>query len=315
MAPTENENLNTKPGLEPRPQRRFFAKDENINWFKSVSFFGVHLVGFMAPLTGISWAAVGMCLLMYFTRMFAITGGYHRYFSHRTYKTSRFFQFLLAFVGASSGQKGPLWWAAYHRHHHKYSDTEQDIHSPVLRGFWWAHIGWILCDKYESTHEESVKDLTIYPELRWINKYPGIAPIILASALFFWGAFLKQAAPGLHTNGVQMLAWGFFTSTIFVYHGTFFINSLMHVIGKKRFETGDYSKNSLILALTSMGEGWHNNHHRYPYSERQGIYWWEIDMTHYILRVFSWMGVVWDIKTHPPEIYLEARGLKGGPGS
>jgi stearoyl-CoA desaturase (delta-9 desaturase) len=239
--------------------------------------------------------------------MFAITGAYHRYFSHRTYKTSRFFQFVLALWGTSCGQQGPLWWAAHHRHHHKYSDTDQDIHSAKLRGLWWSHVGWILCKKYAATNEEAVKDLAKYPELRWINKYHGIAPFILAASIFFFGSFLQHTAPSLHTNGLQMLAWGFFTSTTVLYHGTFSINSLAHMIGKRRFATGEESKNSLILSLITMGEGWHNNHHRYPYSERQGIYWWEIDMSHYVLRFFSWFGLVWDIKTHPEEIYAEAR--------
>lgn len=283
-----------------------FAVDERLDWGGSIAFFGVHVVGILAIFTGISWAAIGMCLFMYYSRMFAITGAYHRYFSHRTYKTSRFFQFVLAFWGASCGQQGPLWWAAHHRHHHKFSDTEQDIHSAKLRGLWWSHVGWILCKRYAPTNEEAVKDLAKYPELRWINKYHGVPPFILAASIFFFGVFLQHAAPGLHTDGIQMLCWGFFTSTTFLYHGTFCINSLAHLIGKKRFDTGEESKNSLILSIITMGEGWHNNHHRYPYSERQGIYWWEVDMSHYVLRVFSWFGLVWDIKLHPEEIYREA---------
>jgi stearoyl-CoA desaturase (delta-9 desaturase) len=285
-----------------------FNRGDEMDWVGGIPFFMVHLVGVLAIFTGISWAAVAMCVFMYYFRMFAITGVYHRYFSHRTYKTSRFFQFILAFWGASAAQQGPIWWAAHHRHHHKFSDLEQDVHSAKLRGFWWSHVGWILSKRYNATNEEVVKDLTKYPEIRWIGKYHGIAPFILAASIFFFGVFLQHAAPGLGTNGLQMLAWGFFTSTTILYHGTFCINSLAHVIGKKRFETGDYSKNSLILSILTMGEGWHNNHHRYPYSERQGIYWWEIDMSHYILRVFSWFGLVWDIKVHPPEIFAEARG-------
>ncbi|HEY5038470.1 MAG TPA: fatty acid desaturase, partial [bacterium] len=206
----------------------------------------------------------------------------------------------------------PLWWAAHHRHHHKFSDTDQDVHSVRMRGFWWAHVGWILSKKYNPMNEEVVKDLVKYPEIRWINKYHGVAPFVLAASIFFFGTFLQHAAPSLHTNGLQMLCWGFFTSTTILYHGTFTINSLAHLFGKKRFETNDDSKNSLILSLLTMGEGWHNNHHRYPYSERQGIYWWEIDMTHYTLKVFSWLGLVWDIQTHPKEIYVEARSVNKG---
>jgi len=295
---------------QPKSVLRTFTRDEQIDWIGTIPFALVHLVGVLAIFTGISWAAVGMCLFMYYARMFAITGAYHRYFSHRTYKTSRFFQFVLAWWGASCAQQGPLWWAAHHRHHHKFSDTEQDIHSAKLRGLWWSHVGWIICKRYAKTNEEAVKDLTKYPELMWIDKNHGVAPFILAVLIFFFGVLLEHVAPGLHTNGMQMLAWGFFTSTTILYHGTFCINSLAHLIGKKRFETGEESKNSLILSIITMGEGWHNNHHRYPYSERQGIYWYEIDMSHYVLRIFSWFGLVWDIKLHPEEIYAEARGVK-----
>ena len=303
-APSEAQ---VKPAKYVRPA---IAPNERIDWPGSIPFILVHVMGVLAIFTGVSWTAVGMCVFMYYARMFAITGAYHRYFSHRTYKTSRFFQFVLGFWGASCGQQGPLWWAAHHRHHHKFSDTEQDIHSAKLRGLWWSHVGWIVCKRYAPTNEEAVKDLAKYPELRWLNKYHGIPPFILATSIYFFGVLLENIAPGLHTNGLQMIMWGFFTSTTILYHGTFCINSLAHLIGKQRFETGEESKNSLILSLITMGEGWHNNHHRYPYSERQGIYWWEIDMSHYILKVFSWLGLVWDIKLHPEEIYAEASGNK-----
>jgi stearoyl-CoA desaturase (delta-9 desaturase) len=281
---------------------RTFTKDEKIDWGGSIAFFGVHVIGLFAWVTGVSWAAIAMCFFMYYFRMFAITGIYHRYFSHRSYKTSRWFQFVMGFWGTSCGQQGPLWWAAHHRHHHKYSDTPEDIHSPGLRGFWWSHWGWVICKRYAPTNEEAVKDLAKFPELKFINKHHGLAPFILAVAIFFFGTFLEHAAPGLHTNGMQMLAWGFFTSTTLLYHGTFTINSLSHVFGKKRFETGDDSKNNFILSLITMGEGWHNNHHKFPYAESQGIYWWEIDMSHYILTAFSWVGLVWDIQKHPKEL-------------
>ncbi len=292
----------TGPETVWRRLRLKYTHDEQIDWAGSLAFFGVHVIGIAAVFTGISWAAAVVCLFMYYGRMFAITGAYHRYFSHRTYKTGRFFQFVLAFWGASCAQQGPLWWAAHHRHHHKYSDTEKDIHSPRLRGLWWAHVGWVLCKKYSGTNEAAVKDLAKYPELRWINKHHGVAPFVLAAAIYLLGSFLQHSAPGLHTNGMQMLTWGFFTSTTALYHGTFSINSLSHLIGTKRFRTGDDSRNSLFLTLITMGEGWHNNHHRYPFSERQGIYWWEIDPSHYILKAFSLVGLVWDIQVHPKQI-------------
>ncbi len=316
---TPNPTNNQEPTPDPytkvsETQRRLlrtFTVDEKIDWFGSIPFFGVHVVGILAFLTGISWAAIAMCLFMYYARMFAITGIYHRYFSHRSYKTSRFFQFIMALWGTSCGQQGPLWWAAHHRHHHKYSDTAEDIHSPKLRGLWWAHWGWVICKRYSATNEEAVKDLTKYPELKFLNKYHGLAPFVLATLIFFFGSFLQQVAPQLHTNGMQMLCWGFFTSTTLLYHGTFTINSLSHVIGKKRFDTGDESKNSFILSMITMGEGWHNNHHKFPYAEPQGIYWWEIDMSHYVLKVFSWIGLVWDIQIHPKELFSKDTANKG----
>jgi stearoyl-CoA desaturase (delta-9 desaturase) len=242
--------------------------------------------------------------------MFAITGGYHRYFSHKSFKTSRFFQFILGWIGACSAQKGPIWWASHHRHHHQYSDTEEDIHSAAINGIWWSHIGWVLSSRFLEPRNELAKDLLKYPEIVWLDKYNVIPPALLAILVFLFGAALGHFAPGLGTNGLQMLVWGFFVSTTLLYHGTFLVNSFTHLVGKKRFVTGDESRNSLIIALITMGEGWHNNHHRYPGSERQGFYWWEIDMTHYILKFLSIFGVVWDLRTPPERIYEEAKANK-----
>lgn len=239
--------------------------------------------------------------------MFGITGGYHRYFSHRSYKTGRVFQFILGFIGASAAQKGPLWWAAHHRHHHRHSDTEEDLHSPRINGLWWAHLGWVISPKFVDTNIEAVRDLAKFSELRWLNDNHHIAPISLGVFTFFLGVALNYWFPGLGTNGFQMLIWGFFISTVLTYHATFCINSFTHMIGRRRFKTTDDSRNSLPLALITMGEGWHNNHHRYPGSEKQGFYWWEIDLSHYVLTVLSWLGIVWDLRVPPEAIYEEAK--------
>jgi stearoyl-CoA desaturase (delta-9 desaturase) len=239
--------------------------------------------------------------------MFAITGGYHRYFSHRSYKTSRVFQFILAVLGTSSAQKGPIWWASHHRHHHKHSDTPEDIHSPVVQGIYYAHLGWIMSSQFLQPRLELVKDLLAFPEIRWLEKYNMVPPVLLGVGTFFLGMWLELAFPELGTTRWQMLVWGFFVSTVLLYHGTFCINSFTHLIGKKRFKTTDESRNNFILALITLGEGWHNNHHRYPGSEPQGMYWWEIDISHYILKVLSWFGIVWDIRRHPERLYEEAR--------
>lgn len=280
--------------------------DDRPDWIGSSAFVGVHLACLLAFYTGVSWAAVGMLVFTYTARMFGITGAFHRYFSHRTYKTSRFFQFCLAWLGTSSAQQGPLWWAAHHRHHHRFSDQENDIHSPVQHGFFWSHVGWIVCKKYEKTNFSAIPDFAKYPELRFLNNFHIIPPIVLALTVYGIGELLATYAPSLGTNGLQMLVWGFFISTTLLYHCTFFINSVAHVIGKRRFETKDASRNNWWLAILTLGEGWHNNHHRCPYSERQGIYWWEIDISHYILTGLSWMGLVWDLQKPPKTIYEEA---------
>ena len=282
------------------------ATPSAINILKTAVFWGIHAACLGVIWVGISPIAVAVCAALYLLRMFAITGGYHRYFSHRTYKTSRLFQFILAFIGASSAQKGPLWWAGHHRHHHRHSDTDEDIHPPS-KGLWWAHVGWVVSPAYLETRMHEVKDLARYPELRFIDEWHLIAPVALGVSMFALGLGLEAA--GFDTNGWQMLIWGFFISTTLVYHGTFVINSLTHKWGRRRFATTDNSRNSFILSLITLGEGWHNNHHRYPGSERQGFYWWEIDLTHYALTVLSWFGIVWDLRKPPAHIYEEARTL------
>ncbi|MFQ6674277.1 MAG: acyl-CoA desaturase, partial [Fidelibacterota bacterium] len=254
---------------------------------------------------------VAVCAGTFACRMFAITGGFHRYFSHRSYKTSRSFQFILAFVGVAATQKGPLWWAANHRQHHRYSDTNNDVHSPIVSGFWWSHVGWILSRKHVSTNMNAVRDLARYPELRFLNRHHWVPPTVLAVGLFGIGAWVAALFPELHTSGSQLLIWGFFISTVMLYHCTFSVNSLAHLVGSRRFATNDKSRNNLWIALITLGEGWHNNHHRYPGSERQGFYWWEIDITHGILKMLSWVGLVWDLREPPSEIYHEAKTAKG----
>jgi stearoyl-CoA desaturase (delta-9 desaturase) len=266
------------------------AGDERIRWIANIPFFGVHLAALLGPiLIGWSWTGLGLALALYAVRMFGLTAGFHRYFSHRSYKTSRVFQFLLAVLGTSSTQKGALWWAAHHRAHHKNSDTPDDVHSVKQRGFWWAHVQWILVRKYTATDWERIRDLSRYPELRWLNKHYLVPPLALAAVLFL-------------TGGLWALVWGFFVSTTLLWHGTFCVNSLAHVFGRRRYATSDNSKNSLIIALFTLGEGWHNNHHHYQLSERQGFFWWEIDITHLVLKGLSWFHLVWDLQRPPPHV-------------
>lgn len=279
------------------------------NVFKQGVFWAVHLACLTAIWVGVSWVAVAVCLLLYVVRMFAITGGYHRYFSHRSYDTSRWFQFVLGFLGTTAAQKGPIWWASHHRHHHRHSDTEEDIHSPIVHGIYYAHVGWVLSSQFVSSRPELVKDLVKFPELRWLDRYYIVPPAVLGVFTFLLGLWLQTAYPGLGTSGWQMLTWGFFISTVLTYHGTFCINSFTHLIGKRRFPSTDCSRNNLLLALITLGEGWHNNHHYYPGSERQGFYWWEIDISHYILKVLSWFGLVWNLRVPPQRVYDAAQPL------
>jgi stearoyl-CoA desaturase (delta-9 desaturase) len=246
--------------------------------------------------------ALSVTLVLYLVRMFAITGFYHRYFSHRSFKTSRVGQFIFGLLGASAVQRGPIWWAAHHRHHHVHSDKPDDVHSPVQHGFFWSHMGWFMSHKHFAADLSRVKDLLKYPELRFLDRFDIAVPTILGVGVFLLGVLLKQAAPGLGTNGWQMLVWGFFISTVAVYHGTYTINSLSHVFGRQRYKTGDASRNNVWLAIITLGEGWHNNHHHYPASVRQGFYWWEFDITFYLLKLMSYFGVIWDLKPVPAAV-------------
>ena len=255
------------------------------------AFWGVHVACLLAFYTGVSWSAFAVCLALFWLRMFGVTAGYHRYFSHRSYKTGRVFQFVLALFGTLAVQKGVLWWSANHRVHHKYSDQEGDVHSPVRNGFWWSHVGWILAADWEETLYDRIPDMAKYPELRWLNEHYLVPPVALAVLLTLIG-------------GLQWLVWGFFISTTLLWHSTFTINSLSHVFGSRRYETGDASRNNVWLALLTMGEGWHNNHHRYMNSCRQGFFWWEVDASYYILKALSWVGLVWDFQEPPARLLL-----------
>jgi stearoyl-CoA desaturase (delta-9 desaturase) len=267
----------------------------------------------VVPFVGFSWTALAFCIAAYLVRVFALTAGFHRYFSHRSYKTSRVFQFILAFVGTSAAQLGPIWWASHHRHHHEYSDQPEDIHSPSLKGFFRSHIGWVMCKKYVTPQYERVGDLTKYPELMFLDRFSVVAPLCLGLTMYGIGHWLSVAHPALGTTGWQMVMWGFFVSTVMTYHATFCINSLTHIFGTRRFKTKDHSRNNFWLALLTFGEGWHNNHHRYPIATRQGLYWWEIDLTWYILSLFQKLGIIWDMNTHPQSLYEEAERLSKDP--
>ncbi|MGB6948082.1 MAG: acyl-CoA desaturase [Methyloceanibacter sp.] len=269
---------------------------DDIIYPSAIPFVLMHVACFAAIWTGVTLEAIVLGVALYWLRIFAIGAGYHRYFSHRAYSTSRVFQFILAFAAQSTSQKSILWWAAKHRHHHLHSDTGQDVHSPRHKGFIYSHMGWIFDRRHDVADLTKVADLARYPELMWLHKYE-LVPAVLLAAL----CYLIAGWPGLVV--------GFVWSTVLVYHATFCINSLAHVSGTKRYVTGDDSRNNWLLAVFTMGEGWHNNHHAYQGSVRQGFKWWEIDPTYYILWGLSWLGLVWDLKTPPEQVLRNEQPL------
>lgn len=273
-----------------------------VDWMRGLPFAAMHLMCLGVIWVGWSGSAVAVAVALYVLRMFAITGFYHRYFSHRTFKTSRWGQFFFALLGACAVQRGPLWWAAHHRHHHRHSDQEKDRHSPARQGFLWSHMGWFMSRVNFPTQLQAVTDLAKFPELRFLDRFDALVAIVLGTVLYLLGVALEIFAPTLDTSGPQMLIWGFFISTVVLYHGTYTINSLAHQIGRRRYNTQDTSGNSFFLALITLGEGWHNNHHHYPAAVRQGFYWWEIDLTYYLLVLLSWTGLIWDLRPVPQHI-------------
>jgi stearoyl-CoA desaturase (delta-9 desaturase) len=288
--PSNHPSLESSLRGEPTPA------NEKIAWAKNIPFLLVHLMPFGILWTGMRWSDALWCVGLYYVRMFFITAGYHRYFGHRAYKLGRLAQFVMAFGGGTAVQKGALWWASHHRLHHRYSDTAEDVHSELRKGFFWSHVGWIMCRKYDATPFEKIRDFAKYPELRFLNRYHLLPPFVLAVACYLIG-------------GWSLLFGGFFLSTVLLYHGTFTINSITHMWGRRRYATTDDSRNSFLLSLITLGEGWHNNHHYYQSTANQGFFWWEIDISYYVLRILSWLGVARDLRK-PSQRVLESNLIK-----
>jgi stearoyl-CoA desaturase (delta-9 desaturase) len=276
--------------------------EKSVDWLRITPFVVLHLGCLAVFWVGWSPIAVWSAILLYLVRMFAITGFYHRYFSHKAFKTGRVWQFVFAVVGNASAQRGPLWWAGNHRHHHRFADTEKDIHSPLQHGFWWSHMGWLTSRANFATPYRYVKEWARFPELVWLNRFDTVVPFLFAAGLYLGGALLERVAPHLGTSGGQMLVWGFFVSTVVLFHATCTINSLDHMVGTRRFDTPDTSRNNALLALITLGEGWHNNHHHYAVSARQGFRWWEIDVTYMLLKLLSRVGIVRELRPLPERL-------------
>jgi stearoyl-CoA desaturase (delta-9 desaturase) len=254
----------------------------------------------------VGWGATALVVAfaLYVVRAFGLTGFYHRYFSHRAFKTSRWFQFVGGALGCMALQKGPLWWAAHHREHHRSSDHEGDVHSPHVYSALWAHMGWFLTPRNNQLRSKLVRDWLKFPELRWLDRFAPVVAILFGLALYLSGSMAERFLPALHTNGSQIFVWGFFVSTVLLYHATYSVNSVAHLFGSRRFITSDHSRNNVFVALVTLGEGWHNNHHYYPSAARQGFYWWEIDVTYYILVALEKLGLVWDLRMVPDHVLI-----------
>lgn len=291
---------------DPRLNSPGQPRSERDRWFP---FVFLHLGCVLVLFTGCSVFALFVCGALYCIRMFAITGFYHRYFSHRAFKTSRTLQFIFALIGSASMQRGPLWWAAHHRVHHAHSDRHGDLHSPHERGFVWSHIGWLTSTKNMATNYEKVPDFAKFPELRFINRFDWMMPLLLIALLYLAGDLLKAGCPGLSTNGWQLVGWGFFVSTTILFHATCSINSIAHLFGYRRFETPDNSRNNPILAMLTFGEGWHNNHHKFSNCARQGFTWWELDITYALLVLLNKCGLVYDLKPLPCTDYSSEKSV------
>jgi stearoyl-CoA desaturase (delta-9 desaturase) len=272
-------------------------EDERPNWVGSFPFLLLQFSPLLILVTGISAKSVALCAVMYVTRMWFITAGYHRYFSHRAYTTNRVFQFVLAFGGGAAAQKGVLWWASHHRDHHRYTETDQDPHTP-LKGLVQSHIGWIVTERWSKTDLDAIEDFARFPELRFLDRHDWIAPWTFGVAAYL-------------VDGWRGVVVGFLTSTVLLWHGTFCVNSLAHIMGRRRYATADTSRNSWFVALITGGEGWHNNHHHYPPAARNGFFWWEWDPTYYVLRVLSWFGIVRDLRMPNAKVLAGPRVREG----
>lgn len=298
-------------GMDELSRTRAPVWEQRVDWLRVIPFLALHAACAAVVWVGWSWTALAVALALYLVRMFAITAFYHRYFSHRAFKTSRAAQFVFAVLGNSSVQRGPLWWAAHHREHHRNSDTEHDPHSPTRRGFWWSHVGWITARENFATRLERVKDLAKFPELCFLDRFDVLVPLALFGGLFGLGALLERFAPGLETSGAQLLVWGGVISTVVLFHATFTINSLAHVWGRRDYPTNDTSRNNLWLALITLGEGWHNNHHFYPHAARQGFTRWQLDPSYYALLALEKLGIVWDLRPAPDQVLTQGRAAVG----
>ncbi len=258
------------PTIEsPTCETGVFRKQEGVNWTSSIAFAIFH-IGAVAALFFFNWRALLVSVFLYWLALSVGIGmGYHRLLTHRSYRVPKPIEYFFAVCGTLALEGGPISWVATHRVHHRFSDKHGDPHTP-RDGKWWAHLIWMLvgdathCDVEESA--QYAPDLVRDPFYVWLTKYHYL-PLLLVSIVL------------LLTGGVPFLLWGLFVRVTAGLHATWLINSATHFWGKRRFKTGDDSRNNALVAFVTFGEGWHNNHHAHPTSARHGLAWYEIDMT------------------------------------
>jgi stearoyl-CoA desaturase (delta-9 desaturase) len=294
--------------IHPKLIRRE-AQWREVSWLRITPFILMHLGCLAVIWVGWTWLCVALAVALYVGRMFFITGFYHRYFSHRAFRAGRFFQLLMAVAGLTAIQRGPIWWAAHHRHNHRHSDQEVDLHSPSVWGTLWAHMFWFTTENAFITRTRNVPDLMRYPEMVWLDRFDWV--VYLGFGLVCYASGMAGQALGWDITGGQSFVWGFLISTVLLYHGTYTINSLAHRFGTRRYATKDDSRNNWWLALVTLGEGWHNNHHHYPGAARQGFFWWEIDLTYLSLLALQKLGCIEGLRGVPDQ-QLNARRVDLG---
>lgn len=293
---------------DPRHQQALNpARKDDLDWLRVVPFIALHLGCLLILQVGVSVAALSLAGALYALRMFFVTAFYHRYFSHRAFRAGRLTRFVMAVLGCTAGQRGPIWWASHHREHHLTADTAEDPHSPGHKGVLFSHTLWFLTRGSFSTDERRVQDWLRYPELRLLEKFDWLPFVLLGAGCYGFGVFLEARYPHLGADGPQMFVWGFLVSTVVLYHATYSINSVAHRFGKRRFATRDESRNNFWLALITLGEGWHNNHHFYPVSARQGFRWWELDLSYFGLKALQMMGLIDGLRPVPERVLAQGR--------
>jgi len=212
----------------------------------------------------------------------------HRYFAHRSFKTSRWFQFMMALMAASVFGDA-VRFTGKHRLHHRYSDTTNDTHTP-LKGFWSCWYGSLLDNGYTDAELcDAARDLKKYPELMWLHRYWMVPGLVLCGIAFLIG-------------GLSSVAIGVLLGSTLLLNQAAAVNYFCHKYGRRRFDTRDRSTNNALIAALSFGEGWHNNHHYYPATARAGFHWWEVDMYYWVIWLFEKLGLVWDVRQPTQEM-------------